>query len=601
VTALDRRSFLLISSSSLLSLASRSAARQPQSPIAVTPQKTVSHCWLDVCGAFVVEDADLGVHSEIVLTSDTFVGPRGFEDGSDQTEYQIHLFHPDGTAIGKDGVAHKLTVPAMRTTVIKVADLIQPRKQFWGGVRVRLRPVSREPLHASDLFSSAFVRWKTEDSFDNVHANPDPLEWQKAEPFFYSMPFPPLDRYESRFSLFNPYTTVSKGMISIYDDLGASLKKIPYELPPHSSLLLDLNEGVQVNDAGRAFRSRPEKMVTARAHAVRGTRGGTIAITNEQGSVKNFGYLVSRKEGKQRFSVEHPIHQQSSNPQQTPAPFDLAGRFKAKNVLFTPLLFNAKSLAGLTFSSRYFLSSGAPIEESLWLSPLVTDQAGTVTWQTNASTSFPSSIPNTLVQSGALRLKTCQSAILDCRELSLPANFSGGLCLAVAPNTNHTLMKVEVTVSQWDAHAFTHFRPGLRSARMYQQSKPRGGLSTDYIVTNARVETGGTRFRRDEIVCVINIDDKGTTGEPTLEVFSSEGLIERIKIGKVAPFGCAHLLLSQIIGKQAFERDLTLRLIDDQATMLMSAVHVDFTRKDIALDHGSDRFSTFQEFDCNVG
>ena len=162
-------------------------------------------------------------------------------------------------------------------------------------------------------------------------------------------------------------------------------------------------------------------------------------------------------------------------------------------------------------------------------------------------------------------------------------------------------MKVEVTVSPWDAHAFTHFRPGLRSARMYQQSKPRGGLSTDYIVTNARVETGGARFRRDEIVCVINIDDKGTTGEPALEVFSSEGLIERIKIGKVAPFGCAHLLLSQIIGKQAFERDLTLRLIDERATMLMYQVHVDFARKDIALDHRSDRFSTFQEFDCNVG
>jgi len=68
VTALDRRSFLLISSSSLLSLASRSAAQQPQSPTAIAPQKTVSHCWLDVCGAFVVEDADLGVHSEIVLT-----------------------------------------------------------------------------------------------------------------------------------------------------------------------------------------------------------------------------------------------------------------------------------------------------------------------------------------------------------------------------------------------------------------------------------------------------------------------------------------------------------------------------------------------------
>lgn len=600
MTELDRRSFLLLSSSSLLSLATRTAAQQPPSPQPASLQKTVSHCWLDVCGAFVVEDADLGIHSEIVLTSDTFVGARGFEDGSDQTEYQIYLFQPDGTPIGDDGVAHRLTVPAMKTTVIKVADLIYPRKQFWGGVRVRLRPVARESMHASDLFSSAFVRWKTEDSFDNVHANPDPLEWQKADSFFYSMPFPPLDQYESRFSLFNPYTAISKGLISLYDDLGAGLKKIPYELQPHTSLLLNVNEGIITNDAAHAFRSQNKQVTSARAHTTKASRGGTIAITNEQGSVKNFGYLVSRSEGKQRFSVEHPIHQQSSNPQPAPAPFDSDGRFKAKNVLFTPLLFHSKTIAGLTLNSRFHLSSGAPMEEALWLSPLVTDSGGSVAWQTSAKTNFPSSIPSQLIDKGALKLKTCQSAILDCSELGLSADFSGGLCLAVAPNTNHTLMKVEITVAPWKAHAFTHFRPGLRSARAYQQSKPRGGLSTDYIVTNARVETAGGRFRRDEIVCVINIDDKGTTGEPTLEVFSSEGLVERVKIGKVPPFGCAQLLLSDVVSKQSHSRDLTLRLIDGQATMLMSAVHLDFGRRDIALDHGSDRFSTFLEFDCNV-
>lgn len=599
MTELDRRKFLLLSSSSLLSLATLSTTAQQQSP-ATAAQKTSSHCWLDVCGAFVVEDADLGVHSEIVLTSDTFVGPRGFEDGSEQTEYQIHLFQPDGTPVGNDGVAHRVTVPAMKTTVVKVADLIQPQKKFWGGLRVRLRPVARQPMHASDLFSSAFVRWKTEDSFDNVHANPDPLEWQIADAFFYSMPFPPLNRYDSWFSLFNPYTSFSKGIISIYDDLGVTLKKIPYELPPHASLLLDLNEGVTTDDAALAFRSRHNSGALVRAHASKAARGGTIAITNEPGSVKNFGYLVSRSEGKQRFSVEHPIHQQSSNPQVAPAPFDVEGRFKARNVLFTPLLFNAKLSAGLTLNSRFHLSSGAPIEEALWLSPLITDQSGSVAWQTSATTNFPASVPASLVEKGALKLKTCQSAILDCRDLSLPANFSGGLCLAVAPNTNHTLMKVELTVSPWNAHAFTHFRPGLRSARVYQQSRPRGGLSTDYIVTNARIETSGSKLGRDEIVCVINIDDKGMTGEPLLEIFSAEGLIERIKVGKVPPFGCTHFLLSDLVGKQSFERDLTLRLVDEQATMLMSAVHLDFHRKDIALDHGSDRFSTFQEFDCNV-
>jgi len=43
-------------------------------------------------------------------------------------------------------------------------------------MKIRLRPRGREPMPASDLFSSAFVRWQTKPSFDNVHANPDPLQ-----------------------------------------------------------------------------------------------------------------------------------------------------------------------------------------------------------------------------------------------------------------------------------------------------------------------------------------------------------------------------------------------------------------------------------------
>jgi hypothetical protein len=45
---------------------------------------------------------------------------------------------------------------------------------------------------------------------------------------------------------------------------------------------------------------------------------------------------------------------------------------------------------------------------------------------------------------------------------------------------------------------------------------------------------------------------------------------------------------------------MSLRLTDAKATMLMSLVHIDYGRKDIALDHGSDRFSTFQEFTCGA-
>ena len=57
-----------------------------------------SVCWLDVCAPFIVEDPEIGLHSEIVLTSDTFVGAKGYEDGADTTEYEIYLY--DAAGIG---------------------------------------------------------------------------------------------------------------------------------------------------------------------------------------------------------------------------------------------------------------------------------------------------------------------------------------------------------------------------------------------------------------------------------------------------------------------------------------------------------------------
>src|SRR5262249_7535825 len=160
-------------------------------------------CWLDVCAPFIVNDPQ-GVQSEILLTSDTFAGSRGYEDGADATEYEIYLYDAQGKPIGEAGLAKRLVVPAMQTTLLSVRDILGHDEKFWGGMRIRLRPKAREPMHASDLFSSAFVRWRTDSSFDNVHANPDPLQWQRSESFFYSMPFPPLNEYEALFSLFNP-------------------------------------------------------------------------------------------------------------------------------------------------------------------------------------------------------------------------------------------------------------------------------------------------------------------------------------------------------------------------------------------------------------
>ena len=546
-------------------------------------------CWLDVCAPFIVNDPE-GIRSEIFLTSDTFFGAKGYEGGADSTEYKFYLYDSTGKPIGKDGIAKYLMVPAMQTTTISVRDLLGSDEKFWGGMRIRLRPNSREPMHASDLFSSAFVRWQTSNSFDNVHANPDPLQWQRPTAFFYSMPFPPLTEYEALFSLFNPNAEKSAGMIMVYDQLGAKLREASFELKPGASLLFDLRRGEFADDPHAIFGAPREK--TAHKLSLLTRDGGTIAVSNHQGAHKSFAYLMLRRSGGVRFSVEHPIHQAPFRATPAPAPFDSAGRFKAKNILYTPLVFRSKQIGGVTLTSRFHFSSGAPLEEHLWLNPLITDPGGNVVWQSTADTPLPSGIPQKQIERGVIKLAGMESCVFDCPRLSLPAKFSGGLSLAVAPTTNHTLMKVEISVKEWGAHAFTHFRPGLQSARGYQLPKHRGGLATDYIACGARWEQDGSRTLRDEVIGIINIDDKGLTGRPAIEVFASGGLLARIELEEVPGFGCRHYLLSDLASEKIRDLDLTLRLVDERATLLMSVVHLDYVRRDLALDHGSDRFST---------
>src|SRR5262249_20083751 len=256
-------------------------------------------CWLDVCAPFVAQDAQIGLHADVFLTSDTFVGAKGYADGADATEYEIYLYDENGRSVGPDGVAKRLTVPAMQTTVLPLRELLGTDQAFWGGMRIRLQPKGREPMHASDLFSSAFVRWKTEYSFDNVHANPDPFQWQRPVSFFYSMPFPPLSEYETIFSLFNPYTDRSAGALTIYDPTGLKLWESPYELKPHSSLLLDLRRATFIQDPRPAFAltntdnsAKPRPLTES---------GGTIAVTNQPGAQKGFAYLMIKRTGGRRF------------------------------------------------------------------------------------------------------------------------------------------------------------------------------------------------------------------------------------------------------------------------------------------------------------
>ncbi len=557
-------------------------------------------CWLDVTAPFVIEDAALGIHSEIILTADTFSGTSGHADGADATDYEIYLYDADGKPLGTDGVAKRLSAPAMHTTVLRVSEMLGEKKSFLGGLTVRLRPRTRTPMHASDLFSSAFVRWSTDTSFDNVHANPDPLQWQRPEGFFYSMPFPPLGDYECIYSLFNPYDAVSSGEITLHDPAGGVLKKIPYELKPHCSTFLHLGRGELASDAPEIF-GMSGVSLSANSGRLISTDGGTIAVTNLPGSVKNFGYLLIMRPGKARFSIDHPIHQGMFTPVRTPPPFDADGRFKAKNILYTPLVFNAKRIGGITLDSRFHLSSGGPIEEALWMSPFVTDKDGNVSWQATKDVKFQASLPTKQIERGAIRLGGKESCMLSATTIGLPRDFSGGLSLPISPLSNHTLMKVEVRVREWGAHAFTHFRPGLAAARAYQKPTERGWLATDYITAGARLEKKKGNIVRDEIICVINIDDKALLGQPQLEIFSKVGLVSKLSLGEIPAFACRHYLLSELVPRPIEPDHLSLRLVDPQTTLLMSIIHIDYVRHDIALDHGSDRFSTFTEFTCATG
>jgi hypothetical protein len=590
---LERRSFLSLTSSALAGTALYSYLPITEK-VTGKPCRPNTTCWLEVCAPLIIQDSALGIESEVLLTSDNFIGASGYADGEDATEYQICLYDSDGRPFGDDAIIRRLTAPAMQTTVIRVGELIGANKTFWGGMRIRLRPKTRTPTHASDLFSSAFVRWKSRDSFTNVHANPDPLEWQRPDSFFYSMPFPPIDEYDCVYSLFNPYAERSAGALTLYDQFGATLKQLPYELNPHSSLLVDLRKGEYIRRLEDTFNGKRS------AHASRaGRHGGTIAVTNRQGSVKNFGYMLIRHADTPRFSIEHPIHQQTYKPKPARVPFDSDGRFTAQNILYTPLVFRSKKIGGVTLDSRFHFSSGAPVEEVLWLNPFITDDSGKVAWQTGGGSKLPASIPENQIERGAIKLRGQQNCVFDCSRTDLPKGFSGGLSLATTPVVNHTLMKVEVAVTEWNATAFTHFRPGLAAARKYQKPLSRSGLGTDYIVAGACLVAQEHKMVRDEIIAVINIDDKRIAGNPTLEIFTSTGLAARVRMGEVPAYSCRHYLLSSLLSGKIGSNDLSLRLVDEHATLLMSVLHLDYERRDLAADHGSDRFSTFSEFTCD--
>jgi hypothetical protein len=108
-------------------------------------------------------------------------------------------------------------------------------------------------------------------------------------------------------------------------------------------------------------------------------------------------------------------------------------------------------------------------------------------------------------------------------------------------------------------------------------------------------------MKRDAVLAVMNIEfQEEHTGSPKIQLHGPTGLIAEKSIGEFPPLACRHFLLSELFpGLQTDpEKPVTVRMIDDNAMLVCSAVHFDYDRKDLALEHGSDRHSTFNDFKC---
>jgi len=121
----------------------------------------------------------------------------------------------------------------------------------------------------------------------------------------------------------------------------------------------------------------------------------------------------SKRPDHQRFSVEHPIHQDVFTPRPETAPFDDSGNFKAKNVLLLATCVSCQAGAFYPLESRCFLGTGLPLEQALWLYPFVTDDQGAVQWLGKTDTKLVKELPATQLRQGAIPFAAGQSCVLD--------------------------------------------------------------------------------------------------------------------------------------------------------------------------------------------
>ena len=534
-------------------------------------------------------DTALQLSTSLLLTATCFSGADGYLKTRDSTDYELLLYDHMGREVPL-GSGGKLAVPAMRPTLVNLKERIG-KDSFFGGAKVRVAPSPGQLPRAGDLFSAGFVRWDLPSNFDNIHAHPA-AAMQMTGRFNYSMPFPALSEYHCAFALFNPGDDESYGTLRVADRMGRTVAQRKYQLAPHRTMLFGMQDLVTADSPGEALAITPLKQPKLKD-------GGTLVVRNQSTRV-SFAYTMMKGREGNSFTSEHPLHFQADVPVK-PAratPYGPKGSFPAQALVYTPMLFRNFRIGGLTLDSRVYLSASRWAEEALWMLPFVTTNEGSIAWVSNQDDRFSDRVaPAALAVEGAVRLSEFQSCRIDGATLPLPDGFAGGFGAATIPKTSHSLNKVEVRAKEWGRVAFTHFRPGGAVAKSYRQVDQRGGLASDYIVSGAHL----IRAKRDCVLAVMNIEfEDENTGTPIVQLFGPTGLVGERRLTDFGPLACRHLLLSELFpGAQSDpEHPFTVRLMVANAIMIVSALHIDYERRDIALEHGSDRHSTFQDFKC---
>ena len=588
--SIDRRVFLAGLTGSLVSASAQDRSPSQPPPLAIGEET----CWLDVAAPFVVVDADLELSTDILLTATCFPGIDGYKDSRYSTEYQILLYDSSGKPVRLDNHG-KLEIPSLRPTLLNVREWTGGRGPFFGGARIRVAPSPHQMPRAGDLFSVGFVRWNLPANFDNVHAHPAPPQ-QVYGYFNYSMPFPGLAEYHGAFALFNPNDEESRGVIRVVDRLGRTARERRYALAPHRTTLYTMSDLKTAATPGEALAVSP-------LNEPKLADGGVIVVRNESPKA-SFGYTILRGREGGSFTLDHPLHFAADAPvlPARSSPYGPKGNFPAQAMLFTPLLFRGFRVAGLELETRHYLSASRWQEEALWMLPMATTAEGRVAWASNSDSRLAGHVsPSELAASGVVRLGEFQSCRIDTRALPLPEGFAGGFGVATLPKTSHSLQKVEVRATGWGRAAITHFRPGGASAKAYRQADTRGGLASDYIVSGAHIAGRPGSRKRDCLLAVMNIEfEAEQTGTPRLQLFGPSGLAGEAQLGEFPPLACRHILLSELF--PGVESDpahpFTVRMTAANAIMIVSAIHLDWDRRDLALEHGSDRHSTYQDFKC---